>query len=174
MRQKSEEVLAKGRIFDFVRSTYGDENGEKTIRRDFIKTHFKASVVLAVTDDEKVVLVRQFRAPTGGDLLETPAGKVDEGESPEMAAIRELQEETGFVANKIDFLGKAFASPGISSEVYHFYLAKELTQSAPNPDPDEDLEIVEVPIARFESMIKEGEIADSKTIAAYGLYRLMK
>jgi ADP-ribose diphosphatase len=168
MKEIEKKILQKGLLFDFVRGRYEDGF---VVTREFIETKFSASVVFPLTNDNKVILVKQFRAPTGGDILEVPAGKVDRGEEPIDAAKRELEEETGMIAGKIVSLGRGFASPGISSEFYHFFLATELTQGTPNPDYDEKVSAIIMDISEFEKKIQSGEIPDSKSIAAYGLWR---
>ncbi len=169
MREIEKKLLQEGLIFDFVKGKYKDD---RIITREFIETKFSAAVVLPIFEGDKIVLVKQFRAPTGGDLLEVPAGKVDPGEEPIHAAVRELHEETGMIAGEISPLGKAYASPGISSELYNFFLATNLTQAEPDPDEDEDVETIIVSIDDFQKMILSGEIVDSKSIAAFGLWKI--
>ena len=168
MKELEKKVLKEGLLFDFIRGEYAD--GIK-VTREFIQTKYSAAVIFPITDDDKVVLVSQFRAPTGGNILEVPAGKVNPGEEPIVAAGRELTEETGMIAGKMTPLGKGFASPGISSELYHFYLATELTQGKPNPDFDEKVIPVLMDMGEFEQKIGTNEIIDSKSIAVYGLWR---
>jgi ADP-ribose pyrophosphatase len=168
MKELERKVLKKGLLFDFVRGQYMDEF---KVTREFIETNYSAVVVLPITDDKKVVLVRQFRAPTGYNILEVPAGKIEPGEEPSIAASRELTEETGMIADQITFLGKGYASPGISSELYHFYLATGISIGKQNPDPDEKVVPVSMDMIDFVSKLGTEEIIDSKTIAVYGLWR---
>jgi ADP-ribose pyrophosphatase len=164
--------LYKGRIFELFNGLY--EHNGRTFTREFIKPFSEAVVILPILPDGRIALVRQFRSAAGIDVLESVAGMIDEGETPEVAAFRELEEETGFSASKITKLGRSYASPGISSEIYHFYLAQDLTKGAPHPDEDEDLDLVLVAPEELDYMIASGKIFDTKTIAIWGLWRSSK
>lgn len=164
--------LYKGRIFELFVEQF--EHEDRVFAREFIKPFAQAVVVLPVLPDGKLAFVRQFRAAVGFDILESVAGMIDDGETPEVAAFRELEEETGFSASKITKLGCSYTSPGISSEVYHFYLAQDLTKGSPHPDEDEDLDLVILASEEFDDMIKSGQIVDTKTIAIWGLWRSLK
>lgn len=164
--------LYKGRIFELFNELY--EHKGLTFAREFIKPFSEAVVILPILPDGRIALVRQFRAAAGLDVLESVAGMIDKGETPEIATFRELEEETGFSASKITKLGCSYASPGISSEVYHFYLAENLIKGDPHPDEDEDLDLVLVSPEELDEMVKSGQIVDTKTIAIWGLWRFSK
>ena len=167
----SEENLFDGILFSVQRETYQDE---KEYIREFIRTKFEAAVVLPITGDGKVILVKQFRAPVRSDLIEVVAGKIEEGEIPVEAAFRELEEETGYEAGNMVSLGKAFVTPGISTERLHYFLARDLKKGTPNPDEDENVRSIEVPMAEFERMLTDGRIEDAKSLVIYGLYKLWR
>lgn len=161
--------IFKGIIFELFKDRY--EFQGKTFSREYIKPFAQAVVILPVLPDGRIAFVKQFRAAAGQDMFEAVAGMIDEGETPEQAAFRELEEETGFTASMIVKLGRSYASPGISSEVYHFYLADQLVKGDPHPDEDEDLDLAVVTPEDLDEMIKSGQIIDTKTIAIWGLWK---
>jgi len=112
-----------------------------------------------------VVMVRQYRLPAGATLLEVPAGGVDEGEDMPAAAQRELQEETGYRAERLERLGGLFVSPGYCTEFVHLFLAIGLIEDALEADPDEDITVERVPLAEAVRLAAAGEIRDGKSIA---------
>lgn len=120
--------------------------------------------VAAVDEKEMVAMVRQFRYAMGEHLLEIPAGKLEKGEDPLPAAMRELSEETGLEAETWIDLGPAYPSPGISNETIHIYLAVGLTQGQAHPDPNEFLDVVKMPLAELLDMVDSGAIRDAKTV----------
>ena len=119
------------------------------------------AAVLAVTDDERAVTVRQYRHPLVAMSLELPAGLMEAGESPEVAAARELQEEAGYTASQLTKLGAYNASPGMTDQVIHLFLGRGLTEVDTNPDPFEFLEIELIPVAELRDMVVEGEPVDA-------------
>jgi ADP-ribose pyrophosphatase len=139
-----------GRVFKVTVDTVVE--GELTYQRD------------AVHDDGTVVLVRQYRHPAVRYLLEVPAGTLADGERPEAGAARELEEELGLVADRLEKLSEFFVSPGFLEEKMWVYLATGLTEGRPNPDEDEVLDIIRMPIGEALEMITSGEIQDAKTI----------
>ena len=131
--------------------------------RDVVRA-LGASAVLPLTAGGEVVLVRQEREAVGERLVEIPAGLLDvEGESPEAAARRELEEETGHRAGSIEPLGRIHTSPGFVDEVCHLFLARDCT---PRDEPEEGIEVVVLPFDEAVAMVERGEITDSKTVAA--------
>lgn len=126
--------------------------------------------VLPVDRSGNVILVRQFRYPYDTELLEIPAGKLDHGaEDFAACGARELKEETGCTAGRIVPLGAQYPSPGFLTEVVHLFAALDLTEGEMQPDEDEFVEVVRLPIAEVEAMIARDEIRDAKTIVA--MYR---
>ena len=119
--------------------------------------------VLPVDAEGTAYMVRQFRYPFSRELLEIPAGKLEPGEDPKVCAVRELGEETGFAAGRLVDLGVTYASPGISDEVLHLYLALALTAGKQHLDEDEFLGVEKWPLEKLYEMVLHGEIRDGKT-----------
>ena len=122
--------------------------------------------MLALDDEGRVLLVRQFRYPYEKVLTEIPAGKLEYGEDPEKAALRELREETGAVPGKFRSLGELYPSPGYCGEIIRLYLAQELTFGETALDEDEFLDVERMPFGELTELVLQGEIRDAKTIAA--------
>ena len=165
----TEKMLNSQLIFDGkVLHVYKDDielPNKKTGMREYIK-HIGAVCVVPITDTGNVILVKQYRYAVGSVLLEIPAGKLDfADEDPLEAAIRELKEETGAVANKISPMGLYLGSPAILSEKIHMYLATGLIFGETSPDEDEFIEICQVPLKEAVKMVLEGNIPDGKTQA---------
>src|SRR5207302_7393343 len=137
-----------------------------TRNREYL-THPGAVGVLAFTRDGQILLVKQFRYPVGKFTLEIPAGKLAQGEDPLKCVRRELEEETGFVAKKIQKLLSFWPTAAFSNEVIHLYVAQDLRPTRMHPDDDEYLELVTVTPARLDTMIRQGKIQDSKTLISY-------
>ena len=121
--------------------------------------------VAALTDENELLFVRQYRYPYGEVLLELPAGKLERGEDPLPAGQRELAEETGATAARYDDLGVFYPTPGYCGEKIYMYLARGLTLAAPHPDEDEFLLCERIPLRRAVDMVLRGEIRDGKTQA---------
>ncbi len=156
----SEEVYA-GVLIRLERDVVRE--GEVTYVREVVKHPGGASVV-AYFDDGTTALVRQYRHPTGGYVLEIPAGKLDPGERPEQTAARELEEELGFVAARLEPLSEFYTTPGFCAERLWVFLATDLRETARRHEADEIIEVVRVPFAVALGMIASGEIDDAKTI----------
>ncbi|MDO5491120.1 MAG: NUDIX hydrolase [Bacillota bacterium] len=132
-----------------------------------IVEHGGASAAVALTEDGKAVMVRQFRYACDRVVLEVPAGKIDPGETdPEKVMIRELKEETGYTASEIIPLGKINPSVGYSEEVIHLYLMRGITPGSQQLDEDESIEVVLMPFDEVYDMAASGQLEDAKTIAA--------
>ncbi|HZI59330.1 MAG TPA: NUDIX hydrolase [Pyrinomonadaceae bacterium] len=159
----SSQKVFSGRVFDVTVDTVRE--GELTYQREVVHHHGSA-VILPVFDDGTVALVRQYRHPAVRYLLEAPAGSLDDGERPEDGAARELQEELGLTAGHLEKLSEFFVSPGFCEEKMWVFLATELTEGAQNPEEDEVLEVVRLPIDEALEMISSSEIQDAKTIIA--------
>lgn len=126
--------------------------------------HPGAAAVVPVKADGTVVLIRQFRHAAGGFIYEIPAGKLHPGEDPLHCASRELEEEVGYRASSFELLSSIFTAPGFADEVIHVYKATGLTQGRQQLDPDEVLDIIEMPLAEAVNKIEDGTIRDAKTI----------
>lgn len=151
----------EGKVFDVTADTI--QEGELVYRREVVR-HPGSAVIIPVFEDETVALVRQYRHPAVRYLLEAPAGTLEPGERPEVGAARELEEELGYVAGKLEKLTEFFVSPGFLEEKMWLYLATELTATQQNLDDDELIEVCRIPLVQALEMISDGEIEDSKTI----------
>jgi len=157
----SSQKVFDGRVFNVTVDTISE--GELTYQREVVH-HFGSAVIIPVFDDGTVVLVKQYRHPAVRYLLEAPAGTLADRERPEVGAARELQEELGLVAERLEKLSEFFVSPGFLEEKMWVYLATGLTEGKQFLDEDEILEIVRLPISEALEMITSGEIQDAKTI----------
>lgn len=135
----------------------------KLASRDVIR-HPGASAILPLTDDGKVILVKQFRTALNRVLIEVPAGKLEKGEEPLICAQRELEEETGYKANEFKYLGKICTVPGFCDEIIHLYLATGIVKGIKGGDEDEFTEIIKVTVDEMKEMVKKGDIIDTKSI----------
>lgn len=139
-------------------------NGAQATRE--VVEHPGGVCILALQEDGTVPLVRQFRYPLGDVMLELPAGKLEYGEEPRPAAIRELGEEVGLEPGELIDLGFIYVSPGFCTEKLHLYLARKVTSVPVHPDEDEFLDIVHLPFKTLVDMVMSGEITDGKTVTA--------
>ena len=160
----SSNRLFEGKIINLRRDEVLLPNG-CTATREVVE-HPGAVAIVPITKTGQVILVRQFRHPIGQIILEVPAGKLDKNEKPEDCALRELAEETGFVANKLRKLTAMYTTPGFSNEVIHLYLAEELVESDQRPDEDEFIKTEQYTPEQIRQMIKSGEICDAKSLVA--------
>ena len=147
-------------------------DGSQSVRE--VIRHRGAAVILPILDGGRVLLVRQFRYPTGEELLELPAGTLEPGEEPRRCAARELVEETGWRAESLRDLGIFYSTPGFTDERLHAVLATGLqrVEDGPAGDADESIEVVEMDVEDVLSLARGGRIHDSKTLATILLARL--
>lgn len=157
----SSETIYKGRVFD-VRIDEIRE-GDVEYKREIV-VHKGSAVIVPVFADNTVALVRQYRHAAGEYLLEVPAGSLDEGEDPETGAIRELEEEIGVTAAKLEKIAEFYVSPGFLTEKMFVYLATGLTETAQNLESDELIEIERLTFPQAFELIRTGGIEDAKTI----------
>ena len=150
-----------GKVFEVTVDTIRE--GEIVYQRDVVH-HPGSAVILPVFADETVALVKQYRHPAVRYLVEAPAGTLSPGERPEIGAARELEEELGLVAGKLEKLTEFFVSPGFCEEKMWLYLATDLTETKQRLEPDEVIEVVRVSFTEALEMISDGEIEDAKTI----------
>lgn len=156
------EKVFDGKIIKVSVDTVRLPNG-KEATRELVK-HPGAVAVVPILNGERVVLVRQYRYPVNGVTLEIPAGKLDVGEHPDNCVIRELKEETGYVANKIKKVTSIYTAPGFSNEIIHLYIANDLHFDKMCPDEDEFINVEIYSRNEIRSMIRKGEIVDAKTL----------
>ena len=136
----------------------------KTSNRDIIK-HPVACAIIPFLDKETILLVEQFRKPLEKTILEIPAGKLDKNEDPLNCAYRELEEETGYKADSITYLGSIATAPGFCDEIIHLYKAENLSLGTKCCDEDEFTSIKTFSLDEVKLMVKSGEIIDTKTIS---------
>lgn len=154
--------LYEGRVVSLRVDQVKLPGGRSAVRE--VVEHPPVVAIVALDDRGNVLLVRQYRLPVQRSLLEIPAGGVDPGESAEEAAQRELQEETGQRAGRLERLCGFFASPGYCDEYMHLYRATALEPSGLAADADESIEVVRLPLSEALRLIDRGDICDAKTI----------
>lgn len=163
---KSSEKLFSGRIIDLYLEEVLLPNG-KTSTREIIK-HPGAVAVIAITKENKIVMVQQYRKAMERVLVEIPAGKLEKGEQPDVTAKRELEEETGYTTESLQHLLSFYTSPGFADELVHLYFTEELeilTEKA-ELDEDEFVDVLEVTLEEAQEMIDNQRIFDAKTAYA--------
>ena len=158
------EPLFKGRAFGIRRDYVTTPDGRET-KFDIVE-HGGSVVILPVDENGNLILVRQYRHAAGTELLELPAGTRDGDEPFEHCAAREIREETGLAAGKLERVGHFYLAPGYSTEFMAVFLATGLTHNPLNPDADEFLQIEKIPLARALEMAEKGEMPDAKSLAA--------
>lgn len=160
-----EEYIYKGKIINLRRDEIELPDGNKAVRE--VVEHNGGVCVLPLTDDGKIVFVRQFRYPYKEEILEIPAGKRDSSdEDPLECGKRELREETGASAKQYTDLGELYPSPGYVGEKIYMFLAQGLSFSETERDEDEFLNVEEIPFGKALEMVMNGEIKDAKTQTA--------
>ena len=163
------EILVQGRAFKVKRDILKTPDGQET--RLEIVEHGGSVVLFAVDDDGNLLFVRQYRTAVGRDLLELPAGTREGDEPFEACAAREIREETGMEAGKLQKLGEFYLVPGYSTELMTAFLATELKENPLQADDDEFLQVEKIPLRKAMEMAEHGEIQDGKTLAALLLAR---
>ncbi len=166
----SSEYLYRGHILKLRVDQVRLASRRVTVRE--IVEHRGAVAIVALDADQRVLMVRQYRSAAARELLEIPAGTLEDGEDPGLCAVRELKEETGYHAARWEPLGHFYSSPGFSTEKMYLYLASQLTFAEAAPEEDESISLELVPLAEAVSQIERGEIVDAKTIV--GLLRVWR
>ncbi|MBQ9413875.1 MAG: NUDIX hydrolase [Clostridia bacterium] len=159
-----EHTVFEGRIITVRNDVALLPNGQ-TAKREIV-AHPGGVCVAALTDDDELLFVRQFRYPYGEIVTELPAGKLEKGEDPKEAGIRELKEETGATAEHVVSLGKLYPSPGYCGEIIHLYFATGLHFGEQSPDEDEFLDVLRIPLSEAVGMVMAGKLPDAKTQTA--------
>ncbi|MBI5972541.1 ADP-ribose diphosphatase [Staphylococcus caledonicus] len=155
-------VIYNGKIIDLEIHDVELPDGN-TSKRELVY-HNGAVAVCAITPENEVLLVKQYRKPVEKPLLELPAGKLEEDEEREEAAKRELEEETGYIAKDLELITNMYGSPGFSNEKLTIYFADQLSEGTLNLDDDEFVELHKVPVKDIKALLDSNEIEDAKTI----------
>jgi ADP-ribose pyrophosphatase len=150
-----------------------DLPNKKYANREIVE-HPNAVSIIAKTDDGNYVFVRQYRKAIESDLLELPAGKIERNEDIDMAAHRELKEETGYVANQMDYLGSMYPSPWLSDQIIYVYFASELTLKERDLDEDEYIDVEVLSKEEVEKYLVNNELFDGKTMTSLLYYKNLK
>lgn len=172
-KQLTKEYIFKGKIINLRRDTALLPNNATAIRE--VVEHNGGVCVAALTDDNEVLFVKQFRYPYMEEILEIPAGKRDSlNEDPLECGKRELKEETGATAKRFIPLGELYPTPGYCGEIIWMFAATDLDFGDQDPDDDEFLEVKKIPLEKAVEMILNGEIKDAKTQTAILKLKLLK
>lgn len=166
--QAESRTIYAGRVVTLRLDAVPGPDG-KPRQREIVE-HAPAAAVVAVDAEDRVLLVRQHRPAVGDDLLEIPAGLVDDGETPEAAARRELEEETGLRTNSLTPLARFYSSAGFCTEELHVFLASDLHAGEANLDPGEDVEVVWLPLTQVREMLTRQDLRDAKTLVGLLAY----
>ena len=164
----SSQVIFEGRAVRLRVDTVATAGGRQSTRE--IVEHADCIAVIAVDAEDNVLLVKQFRKPIEKELLEIPAGGIDEGEDAAAAVKREMQEETGFQPQRLELLGGFYSAPGWATEYLYLYLATDLTPSQLHAEDTEGIEVVRVPVSQVPELISSGKIQDGKSVAGLLIY----
>ena len=159
----SEKLIYDGKIITVHVDDIELPDGSRAIRE--IVEHSGGVCVAAITEEKELYFVRQYRYPYKKVLLELPAGKLERGEDPLKAGVRELEEECGVVADEVISMGTVYPTVAYCSEIIHLFAAKGLKSTKQHLDEDEFLDVEKIPISEAERMVMDGEISDSKTVA---------
>ncbi|MFD2925881.1 NUDIX hydrolase [Halobacillus naozhouensis] len=164
------EIIYKGKIIQLQVDTVTLPDGQ-TSKRELIK-HPGAVAIIALTDEGKIVFVEQYRKALEKSILEIPAGKLESGEKPEVTALRELEEETGYTTDRLNLITSFYTSPGFADELVHLYYTDQLKplKEAASLDEDEFVEMQELTLEEAEQLASMHRIHDAKT--AYALLYL--
>ncbi len=163
----SSEMIFEGRVIKTRLDKIELPDG-KLASREIIE-HPGGVGVVAITDKDEIILVKQFRKPIEKAIYEIPAGKLDPGEHHRDCGLRELKEETGMQAEKFEYLGFIYSSPGFTNEKIHLYSAEDLVQGETEFDEDEYLDIIKIPLDKAYQMVLDGELNDAKSV--YGILK---
>ena len=168
---KSEKVF-DGKILSLRVDTV--ELPDKKYSKREVVEHDPAVAVVAADEDNNILLVKQYRKPVEKSLLEIPAGSLEIGENPKEGALRELKEETGYIAKDLEYITEFYSTPGFCTEKMYIFFADEIEESSQGLDEDEFIECIKVPLDKAVKMIEVGEIMDAKTIVGILMYKRLR
>lgn len=171
--EQMERTMKTEKVFDgkilSVRVDTVELPGQKYSKREIVE-HAPAVGVVACDKEDNIILIKQYRKAVNRVIYEIPAGLLEIGESPKDCAIRELKEETGYSAGKVDYSTEFFSSPGFTTEKIYIFFAEDLEEGEQNLDDGEYVEIEKMPIEKAIKMVQVGEIMDSKSIIGILMY----
>lgn len=166
------QCVYKGKVMDIYRDKVTMPNGYVTVRETVARGN--AVAIIPVDNEGNIIFVRQYRHATRSMVLEIPAGMIEKNEAPAVAAMRELEEETGYKCAQPVFISDVYMAIGICTEKVYFYIAENLTEGVMNPDPDEFIEIEKYSVDKAVEMVFKSEIHDVKTMAGILAYKEYK
>lgn len=164
---RERHLIHRGRKFDFETITFTNAAGARVVRE--VVRHPGAVVILAVGEAggrQAVVMIRNHRFTLDRELWELPAGTREAGEEPIVTAGRELEEETGYTAARIEPLSAFYTTPGMTDELMHAFVGRDLTRTAPRLEEDERIEAHLIPVQEVLAMVDRGDIVDGKSLVA--------
>jgi ADP-ribose pyrophosphatase len=172
----SSQTIYEGKIISLRLEEVELPDGNRA-KRELVQ-HPGAVALIPISNEGKIILVKQYRKSLNRTLIEIPAGRIEVGEDPKITALRELEEETGYGAREVTYIQSFATSPGFADEIIHLYLAENLYEIE-NPaagDEDEFIELLEATIDEAEQMVAAGDIYDAKTAFAviYAKHQLKK
>ena len=164
------ERVFQGQILNLRVDVLQHPNGHVTDRE--VVEHPGGVVIACQPAPDRIILIRQYRYPVDEEILELPAGRLEAGESPLLAAQRELAEETGYRAENWKELSRMYSAPGFCDEILYLYRATGISFVGASPDEDEEIEVLDLPLIEFWKLVADGKIRDAKTIAGIGLLQI--
>ncbi len=168
-RIESRTLLCRGKRFSLYQVRVVDERGETSIKD--LLVHPGAVAILPILDEDRVVLLRQYRPGPDDWVYEVPAGTIEPGEDPRETALRELEEETGYTAASLEYVGSLLPSPGVSTERIYLFIARGLAKlHEPSPEKGEYIEVFTVGIEEAVRLVLSSPAMDAKTLALLLLY----
>ena len=160
-----EEEVFKGKRLNLKIEEYYNRRDDKLLYREHVKAG-KAVVIMPFLTDDTLIMIEEVRTPIGKSILEFPAGMIEDGENPREAAIRELEEETGYRANCLEKVIHEYPAVGYSDEEIYIYRAKDLKKTKKNLDPTEDIKVHKITIEELKQLYEKGEICSSAELIA--------